>query len=386
MSSVVETIFSRKFSPISFQDAENQSCEKGIMTVSHDSYPVKDFSTFSMLRTLEVNKRKLTVSQLKYSHPSLMFDKYVVPHEVTTVVDVNNLDSMLAWAILTAGGKAEGPHICYNRFNDLQHYEQRKHYVVLGVELVPEHLDKLLFAGCTVYIFSYADGYQYLLDKKYAEYVDNGTLKVIWPFGDVGIEQEITDNSVSKSLALFLPDVLEDNRYSKMIEQVARYTNALPARIFPGQKKSATHQAMMLSLFKRLSIYLKKNPDGSKFVGNKYISLVTNDIEEYMEHYREVRSELQSNVHKEIYGGGYLRLRIATMNTPPDKYHDYLMVQLMTEESFVGYHDTHGWRVWRVYCKNPKYMSVIQKFLKPLHTWMEGSVVCMQTQRPSWDT
>ena len=335
--------------------------------------------TSLMLRVAERIGRKSIVRQ-NHANDEALFANHVKSEEVVSVVDSRNMDSLLAWALFTEIDGTTGRHISYenNTFDSVS--VVTKSYVIFGVELMPNHLKQFYDVADEIVIFAYMGSYEYLKSKKMSYLLDK--VRIYWPYGDDSFEHELSDNSVAKSLVYRMPKRVETSgtNMQPYIEDVSRYVNAMTPRRNELQPSVPVTQAKLMDLHEQLQDLLNINSPQTA-VRSLYSNV---DTQRYLTQYRRIREDIQRSACREIYGAGPSRVSVMTINIGGNKFRDYLMVARLTEESFIGYHDMHHGRVWRVHCNNPGTVTVIHDFLKPMHTWMEGSTHCMLTHRPSF--
>lgn len=362
---------------------DNKQNKKNFVDVNKMVSRAIDLNTIDtslMLTVAERLGRKIITKQNKDSTQQLFKDPEIAAEDVVCVVDNRNVDSLVAWAIISEIDVSTGRHIAYENNTFKEPQDKARAYVVLGVELMESHLKKLYERSEEIVIFAYEGSYEYLKHKKYSRMLDK--VRIYWPYGDAELAQERSDNSVSKSLVYKLNQRIESSGSNMLsyIEDVARYINALPARRHQIRPHEPVIQAKLMDLHEQLQdlLFIQKPKNA---IGDLHSDI---DIKRYMTKFRKDREDIQHSACKEIYGAGPKRVQILTMNVTGGNFRDYLMIVRLMENSFIGYHDMNHGRVWRVYCNDLSAVAVVRDFLKPSQTWMEGSIHCMLTNRPSF--
>lgn len=331
-----------------------------------------------MLQTIQKEGKKVVMSANTEVNESLFPQKGYKPSEVEVLVDSKNMDSLMAWALFRMAGHNSVMPTAYVRNSDNNQFAVNRAFVIFGVEVTAGHLQAIYERSEDIVIFAYAGSYEWLKERQYSKMLDK--IKVYWPYADTEMEQSIIDNCISKMLRLRLPDVAVDSEIAKYVDDVSRYMNlvqllrnsALP---FSPTRRAGLHDIMRMLTTAHMEIETLDELNG-------YVP--QEDVVSYIRYNKQIRLDLQRNMHKVIYGAGPKRLMVTTMSVSGEKYHDYLTNMMMSEDGFIGYYDEPYGRVWRVYCKNPSHVAMVEEFLKPSQVWMEGIVRCMETKRPEF--
>ena len=352
----------------------------GIRPLSIDFKPV---DTASMVQSIYHSPRRKIESRPALAG-KLWFEEKD-PSKIVAILDTNNLDAIIAWAALADAGMVSTSFIHYDRANRLIPRPNAIAYIVLGAELQPEDLEVLTKEEKDTAVISYYGNYKYLHERQYRDMVTK--ILMVYPFGESekeeAIEQEVSDNSICKTLLFWLPELVNDmhisTSWTMYFDDVARYTNGLTSRqaaVFEGKCTQARIHGLKQHLSNVTTGTITERRDLQR--------PVRFDQDAYLAQFRAIREDIRQTASYQIYGVGQPRLSIKTMNVPGSKFQDYLMAAQISEDAFIGYQDVSNSRIWRVYCKDRNYALVVERSLKPAAVWTEGAVICMQTHKPSF--
>lgn len=300
------------------------------------------------------------------------------------IIDTNNVDSLAAWALLAQFKYVVPSAEHYRRHSDFDLYTKYNEIVVLGVEMEKEHLAVLVTRRVKVTIFAYKDQYQWLKLKGHKWLVEKIT--VIHPYAEAGIEQLPSDNSIAKMVILLKPE-LTQSKLAPYVEDIARSINQQP--LVKSEKEMDVHESFYGRLEQRATLYdiresLYAHAHESDREGMLMSYTPQADTIGYTKYYRRIRLDIRDNKRRSLFGKYDSCVIAPVMCVHESQYTDYLYHILMSDQTFVGYHDTTISRVWRVYSQSQANIGVIRTHLKPFAEWTEGVVYCMETEQPRY--
>lgn len=352
-------------SPISAPSAKVDTAPAPLETASVD--------TSSMLKTLKLSDTA--------SLSELLQVKQIAP---VAIVDTNNVDSLTAWALLAQFKYVIPSAEHYRRHSDFDLYTKYNEIIVLGVEMEKEHLAVLATRGVKVIIFAYKDQYQWLKLKGHKWLAEKIT--VIHPYAEAGIEQLPSDNSIAKMVLLLKPE-LTQSTLAPYVEDIARSINQQP--LVKSEKEMDVHESFYGRLEQRATLYdiresLYAHAHESDREGMLMSYNPQADTIGYTKYYRRIRLDIRDNKRRVLFGKYDNCVVAPVMCVHESQYTDYLYHILMSDQTFVGYHDTTISRVWRVYSQSQANIGIIRTHLKPFAEWTEGAVHCMETEQPRY--
>lgn len=390
------------------------------------------FHTVGSDRVPTVSDATVKFNNAKYAEPRPA--EPITKKTTKILYNVASLDSMLAAAavlsILTKCG-SEATLVNYDRFVGLDFLSLPTELLIVGVELTPHDIEKLIkitdkcISGETpkdlqlvVNIMAYKN--QYHRDQVRLEKMKERFL--ILRNGESEYYREEDDTMCRLVITNYREKVEHFELFQKWHAAVGRHTTGELLRLdykdkalkqpymsYGKQRSDVYHNQVtgvingMLS--ERAGVLALRGLLSSSLTHQKPIYMLSSNeikvnksgLQQYRGRQQAIRLAVHKNMRKEYLGGGWFAKRVylggghwsreqamqvGVMPVTQELFADTAEVALRTQEIFLGYEDTKEHRIFRIACKDLSESERVAKALKPVDIWTEGNIVCVATHLP----
>jgi hypothetical protein len=300
-----------------------------------------------------------------------------------------SLDSMAATMYLLSDPNMTGSKLLpYDRFTGLDtiHYKFKSIYCV-GVELTQFDIGHVVQEKIPFLTTCYRDSYRYLDEKRLEKMrYEHRNMFFLRPNDEyIDHRASMLDNSAISVVHHYFGerDIPRHSPYAAMVELISSYNNFCPL-LSDNERKSTSNEGYLAIQASLMALQVQLRAELNSLKPDPMKELTPNvNVETYMAHFQKVRMAIQRGLHMVSYGPRSKSMLVPTMSVSEMLFHDTCSNVLLTHDTFVGYEDTRTHRVWRIYDEKIYNREFIVKYLNPLFTWSEGSVLCAITNRPS---